>query len=132
MAKQARKEEGDEVMGRANRELTVISTGVVARSRTPCGCRNQGNRAAAPARRKLRLRRLQWLLDHHLRALGVDDVVAREGHGLRAPLRRWLRLLTAANGGRSRGRRGKRGEEGRARERRGKRSTASRRFSRTG
>ena len=98
MADPAREEEGDEGMARGNRELTVSSTEVVARSGTPCGYRNQGNRAAAPARRKLRLRRLQWLLGHHLLALGVDDDVRRGGHGLRASLRRWLWVLTAVNG----------------------------------
>jgi hypothetical protein len=73
-----------------------------------------------PAAARARFRLLESKSQLHLLREEEVDYGAHDGHGLQASLRRWLRFSSTTNGGRSRGRRGKRGEEGRARERRGK------------
>src|ERR1041384_499231 len=106
MTKNGTRHGGDHELDEEGQELTVNLSEVVAWLLLHCGGRNQRRRAAAPARRKLRLRRLQWLLGHHLKALGVDVGAASRGQGLAAPLRRWPQISVTASGGGSRVRRG--------------------------
>lgn len=55
MADPARVEEGVDGVARVNRELTLKSTEVVARSQLLCGGRNRRKLAAAPAMKRLKL-----------------------------------------------------------------------------